>query len=92
MSAISPKAFPLLISMIVAPIVDVVTSVIGALADRAACKYNKKRGDKKRGGAAPAGKSWDDGPLAWWCIYIYSSQLIDTFAKNSIDCVKVYNL
>lgn len=44
MTGLSPKSLPLLLGMLLAPILQVISSVVGWLADRAARKCNEKAG------------------------------------------------
>lgn len=44
MSSLAPKSLPLVVGVLLAPIVQVATSIVGALGNRAARKYNKEHG------------------------------------------------
>jgi hypothetical protein len=44
MSATGPKVLPLALSMLLSPIVELVTTIVGAGADKAARKHNQKYG------------------------------------------------
>jgi len=44
MSGLSPKSIPAAIGVFLAPMLQVVTSVFGGIADRAAAKYNTQHG------------------------------------------------